>query len=331
MSSETPVLTLVRPTQQSTTLGNTHTTPVKVLIQSPALLQLIESVYQYKENDETKSRVIGTLLGVRSDDGSILEVKDCYIVPHKEEDEELTIEEAFHISNYHLYKKLNPELSILGWFSTNPILDGFTGLFHEFYSKGNEASCFPHQAIHLTIQSKDENGDIISPIIKTYISSQVGVSSTSFIANKLNIDKIGSFAFTPIENEISINSPAELTTLSWINKASLQNGRTVNIPSNNNTELIQVSDSLNKLTNLIDTVSNYVDKVINGEIQGDAKVGKFLLNNLTSKANSLSSENLDKLFNSHIQDTLLIEYLASSVKTQLDLSAKLTAIVQGDN
>ncbi|ODV85508.1 hypothetical protein CANARDRAFT_17530 [[Candida] arabinofermentans NRRL YB-2248] len=319
-----PILHIVKP-NVAAPFGSTPQAPMNVLIQSPILLQLIESIYHDNNNDDTKTRTIGTLLGTRSDDGCELEIKECYVVPHKEEDDELTIEEAHHISSYQLYKRVNPELQIVGWFSTNPVLDTFTGLVHEFYSKG---SCFPNQPIHLTLQSKSEiTGEVITPIIKTYISSPIGLPANSSLTNQLGLDKVGTFAFTPIPNSVAI-SKSELTTLKFLNLASKDESRSVDISRYD--ELKQLSSSVNQITKLLDSLKSYVDKVISGEIEGDSEIAKTLLSNLNFKPNSIDLDTLNTMFENHTNDTLLVEYLASCVKQQLDLSSKLTTFVSSE-
>ncbi|KAH3670651.1 hypothetical protein OGAPHI_001166 [Ogataea philodendri] len=312
-----PILHIVKP-NVATPVSSAPVGPVKVVIQAPALMQLIDAVYMDNEENLTQSRTIGTLLGTRSDDGSELEIKECFIVPHKEEADQLTIEESYHISTYQLLRRVNPELLIVGWFSTNPVLDSFTGLFQEFYSK---SSCFPHQPIHLTLQSKDDNGDIISPILKTYISSPVGLPSGSSLVNQLGIDKIGSYAFTPVPNEIAYSN-SELNTLKYLNKGVKSDSRTVDLTGHD--ELKQILASVSDVSSLLDTLKAYVDKVTAGEIQGDQNVGKSLLESLNTQPSSIDPAQMQIMLQNHIDDASLVEYLASCVKQQLDLSAKLT-------
>ncbi|GMG56066.1 unnamed protein product [Ambrosiozyma monospora] len=316
-----PVFHIVKPNLAVPLSAQAHS-PIKVNIQSSALLQLIESIYQDDENDKTKSRTVGTLLGVRSDDGSSIEIKESYIVPHNEEDDELRIEEAFHITSYQLLKRISPELQVVGWFSTNAKFDDFTGLLNEFYGKG---SCAPHAPIHLTLQCTDEKtGEIISPIVKTYISSPVGLPASSGLAHQLGLEKIGATAFTPIPNEV-IYTKNQLNTLKFLNKAS--SNTSTNSVKLNKDELRQFSQSISEVSSLVEVLQSYVQKVIAGEIEGDESVGKFLLTNLNFKAESIDVEYLKKAFEQHINDSLLVEYLASCIKQQLDASAKLTNFI----
>ncbi|CDK26801.1 unnamed protein product [Kuraishia capsulata CBS 1993] len=312
----TPVLHIVRP-NQAAPAGSSAAAPLKVSIQASALLQLVESSYH-----EETTRTTGALLGIRSDDGSEIEVVDSYIVPHQQVGENLTIEGGHHISQYVLSKRTNPDLALLGWFSTSHELDAYTGLFHDFYSRGSSISVHPHPAIHLTIQTRDSENNIIAPKLISYVASPVGASGA--LAAHLNIEKVGSYAFTPVPNKV-VYSTAEKTALSWIKEPTK-----LALPTGNAVELVTLSQELGSLSGLVDRVLAYTDKVISGEIQGDEKLGRELLSQLSAKPTSVSADALEKLFNHHTQDSLLVEYLASSIRTQLELSAKLTSIVQSE-
>lgn len=47
--------------------------------------------------------------------------------------------------------------------------------------------------------------------------------------------------------------------------------------------------------------------------------------NTLSLAPRVDALEIEKMFNTHLQDVLLISYLANTIRTQLDLSAKLAA------
>lgn len=306
-----PALHIVRPNGGV----SSSVAPVKVKVELPLLLQLLESVYTVADD----SRIIGTLLGTRSDDGSIIEVHDAYVVPHKEEGEELIISDYHHKLLYQLHKRANPKEVIVGWFAINSQIDSFTGLIHSFYS--NVDGMRPHAAVHMTVDTIDkETGKIITPVVRTFIGSIVGAPIR--MASILNLDRSGSFIFTPIENEVVLDD-SEQVVLKLI-----ENNDKVTLPTGSSNQLKQLNSEISDIEKLIDQISGYVDKVISGEIKGDDSIGKFLLENLIKKPNSLTGEKLQELFNNHIQDTLMVEYLASSIKSQLELSAKLTNIIQ---
>lgn len=289
--------------------------PLHVKIQSPALLSILES--SLRSNNET--RTIGALLGSRSEDGSILEVQDSYIIPHEEKDDEVTIDEYNHKQLAQLHRKFNSKIQIIGWFQTSNNLDTVTSLVHEFFS--STEGTYPHSAIHLTLQSRDSNNNAIIPIVNTYVATPIGVAAPNTEANLNNL-------FTPIPFDITYSNAESLALSHSIKATESPEGNNL-VPLNKSyNDLIAIESSLQKVNQLLDANISYVEKILSNEIAVDGtvdKIGKFLISNLL-----LFNSNYDgfhKNFNSHIQDTLMIEYLVSSIKTQIELSAKLTTIV----
>lgn len=297
-------LNIVRP---NLSLQNSAATaPVAVTIQAPALFQLLEFALRSQE------RIIGTLVGARSDDGDELEVKDCYIVPHNISDDALEIEEMQMKTQYQLHKRSNPRDVILGWFSTSDEIDSFTSLIHDFYSKSE-----PHSLIHLTLPSLDEIKEI--PTVTTYLGTLVGASMG--MSNSLKLDKDPNFIFTPIANKINFDAQ-ERSVLNYASKAVNSNTDVAELTSQS-VDLQVLSESLVKIDALIDSTLEYITKVEQGTIKGDDKLAKLLLSSLNTNVQSLQ---LEDAFTQQIQDSLMVEYLTSSVKTQLELSAKLATL-----
>jgi translation initiation factor 3 subunit F len=312
-------LHIVRPSALAP-VGSLSSGPVTVTVQAPALFQLLE----FSQRSQEGSRVIGTLLGSRSDDGSEIEVKEAYIVPHREESDEVTIEEYHHRAQYQLYKRSNPKDTILGWFSTKSEIDSLTALLHDFYSRSSDGT-HPHPAIHLTLNLENsETGEINSvPTINTYIGSPIGANGA--IAAKWNIDKGSSYFFVPTPNKINFDVQ-DVAVLNFASRQVYEETSNVELPQGS-VDLNSLVDHLNKIESLIDSTVKYIERIEAGEVKGDEKFGKFLLSNLKNNINQINLEDLERSFNSHIQDTLMIEYLASSIKTQLELSAKLTTLI----
>ena len=295
--------------------------PLNISIDSSALLEIIEFIYHDNSADEesSTSRLIGTLLGINSEDGNIV-IKSAYVVPHKEIDGDLIFEESFHFSTYQLYKRSNSNLHVVGWFSTNDNLDLSAGLLHEFYSKSS-----PHsQQILLTLNHTDENGQIVSPVVKTYISGPVGLPASSQLAQKIGLDKSGAYAFAEIENTIKY-SQNELTSLQFINKAAKNHDQLTDITSSD--ELRQLKSSLTKINDMITVLQEYTDRVSKGEIQGDEKIGQLLQSALKFQIPESEISQFKSKIEEHTNDALLIEYLSSCIQQQLELSSKLTNFV----
>lgn len=62
-----------------------------------------------------------------------------------------------------------------------------------------------------------------------------------------------------------------------------------------------------------------------GETPGSTAIGKFLMNTL-ALAPKVAAADVERMFNTHIQDVLLISYLANTIRTQIDLSNRLASL-----
>lgn len=68
-------------------------------------------------------------------------------------------------------------------------------------------------------------------------------------------------------------------------------------------DLVAMEKSLKSVIEMIDRLLGYVKQVINGEIEGNERIGKYLLDTLseTSEGAGVEKGQLDTLFNSHLQ------------------------------
>lgn len=97
---------------------------------------------------------------------------------------------------------------------------------------------------------------------------------------------------------------------------------------------------------MIDRVLTYVRGVVAGEIKGDAAVGRYLLDTLSTSTEGLDKTgfasslqvrlllvimNVDVMLMVHFslfteQDTLMVSYLANLVRAQAEVSARLQLV-----
>jgi len=80
--------------------------------------------------------------------------------------------------------------------------------------------------------------------------------------------------------------------------------------------------SMEKLLALLETCSEYVDKVVDGTIPEDDEVGRDISETLNSVPR-IRPEVFDKMFNDSLQDLLMVTYLSNITKTQLTIAEKL--------
>lgn len=86
-------------------------------------------------------------------------------------------------------------------------------------------------------------------------------------------------------------------------------------------DLNLIQTTLTDVIAMIDRVLVYVRRVLSGEIEGDKTVGKLLLDTL-----STSTKSFEKGFNAHLQDTLMMNYLANLLRSQVELSSRMALV-----
>lgn len=268
-----------------------------------------------------QERVIGTLLGSRSEDGSELEVRNCFAVGHTETQDQVEVDMDYQKSMLNLHLKANPREILIGWYATSSELNTFSALIQNFYG-GQGDGTWPHPAVHLTIST--EAGKEVEA--RTYISAPVGVTAER---------AADSAAFIPVPCEIRYGE-AEKSGLETISSARDNEERTATIL----TDIESLEHAIEEVLGMLDRVSKYVEAVIDEEAPPNTALGQFLLNAL-ALAPKVSSEDIERdlyvvvrspltlvkanMFdsNNHIQDVLVVSYLANTIRTQIDLSNRL--------
>lgn len=69
-----------------------------------------------------------------------------------------------------------------------------------------------------------------------------------------------------------------------------------------------------------------LSKFLDGEVEGDPAVGRYLLDTLKASSTSLDKEKVETLFNSQLQDTLTISYLANIVRSEVEVSSRMALV-----
>ncbi|ODV78660.1 uncharacterized protein CANTADRAFT_90966 [Suhomyces tanzawaensis NRRL Y-17324] len=312
---------LVRPNVSAPAAGSANG-PANIKIHAPALFQILEIIP--KQALDSNKRIIGTLLGIRSEDGLEFEIRDAFMVPCDETGDSISIEDQTHKSLYQLYKKAHPKESVLGWFGSSDVLDGTTLLIHDFYSKGSDRA-FPHPAIYLNVDYLTKNNEITAPKFNTYIGAAVGKGPSGVQVGWKAPNTTNSYIFTPIPNQVINSTVTEKISFNMLKNQSI-NKNAITLSS----DMSYLSDQLDAVTANIDNLLQYIDANA-GSSDKDLDLLRLLSNNLLSKPQILTD--LDKLethFRDHNQDVIMIEYLTKAVKEQIELSARLTASAEAD-
>ena len=85
-------------------------TPTSITIHPVALFSILD---HYLRRTDAQDRVIGTLLGIRTDNE--VEVRSSFAVLHSETDEQVAVDMDCHRTMYELHHKVNPKEVIVGW------------------------------------------------------------------------------------------------------------------------------------------------------------------------------------------------------------------------
>ncbi|CCA66591.1 related to translation initiation factor 3 (47 kDa subunit) [Serendipita indica DSM 11827] len=215
-----------------------------------------------------------------------VEIRSAFAVLHSESADQVAIDEEYFQNMFEVTQKVQPREQIIGWYSTGPELNNFSALFQTII----------RTRLHL-----------IRPHI---VGSPMGVSA-----------KPDNCSFIPIPvllRHMDIERPG----LNLLKSAAEAPNHTTSV----HTDLQILEQSLLEVISMIERVQNYVQGVIDGDLEGDASIGRYLLDTLNTTTEGLEKGKLESLFNIHVQDNLMISYLANLVRSQAEVSTRLTLV-----
>ncbi|KAL2887527.1 Eukaryotic translation initiation factor 3 subunit F [Ceratocystis lukuohia] len=304
MATETAnFLHLARPVVPTQAGLNISSSPVTVNIQSQAVLSILDHALRRDIDNNQTTRGIGALVGSRSEDGSEVEVRSTFAIPHKENADQVEMDLEYQKHMLALTLKASPRDSLLGWYTTSHELNSFSALIQNFFSSP-ETGTAPHPAVHLTM-STDPAADIET---RCYISAPVAVNAERAAESCM---------FIRVPHKV-LTSEAEQSALEAISGAKDSDTRTAPLVS----DIEGLSRSLETTLDHLSRVSEWVSGVLDEEEEPNTSIGQFLMNSL-SLTPKVSAEQIDRDFNNHIQDVLMVSYLANTIRTQIELSQRL--------
>lgn len=272
MGDSKSYLHLARPLAPASISSAAPTTaPINCSILPQALFSILDHASRRPADQE---RVIGTLLGVRSEDGTEVEIRNCYAVPHTESAEQVEVDMDYQKAMLGLHLRANPKEVLVGWYATSSDLNTFSALIQNFYSQQGEGT-WPHPAVHLTV-STIAGQDIDA---HTYISAPIGVTAERAADSCL---------FIPVPHEIKYGE-AEKSGLELIAGAKEREDRTLLMQ----TDLETLENAIEQVLEMLERVSNYVSNVLDEEVDSSSALGQYLMNTL-SLAPKVDSEDIER-------------------------------------
>lgn len=201
----------------------------------------------------------------------------------------------FHRTMFELNQRVNPDEVIVGWYSTGAGVTGSDALIQDFY----RGEC--DNPVHITVDTALTNSDLK---IGGYVSSELVVHG----------EQVG-LEFHEIEVQTNLEE-AERVGID-----SLKDTLTEKLIG----EVEGLELTLGKLQFVLDAMYKYVDDVVEGRVEGNKEVGRYLADSMSSIPH-IDAEEFESLFNDSVQDVLLVSYLASLTRTQLALATTLTTV-----
>lgn len=250
----------------------------------------------YVRRPDQADRVIGTLLGSVSADGTV-DIKNSYAVPHSESSDQVALDIEYHHNMFASHQKVNPKEVIVGWYSTGLGVSGGSALIHDFYSR--EVT----NPVHLTVDTSFTNGEAS---IKAYVSVSLSLGDRQLAAQ---------FQEIPLDLRMI---EAEQVGFDILKKTAVDK-----LPN----DLEGMEASMEHLHALIEDVYKYVDGVVEGRETPDNNIGRFI-NDTLATIPKMPPAVFDKVFNDKIQDNYALVYLASLTRTQLSIAEKLNTAAQ---
>lgn len=199
---------------------------------------------------------------MRSEDGTEVEIRNCYAVPHTETAEQVEVDMDYQKQMLALHLRANPREVLVGWYATSAELNTFSALIQNFYGQQGDGT-WPHPAVHLTV-STIPGQDIEA---RTYISAPIGVTAERAADSCL---------FIPVPYEIKYGE-ADKSGLELISGAKDREDRSQVVM----TDIESLERAVEQVLEMLERVSNYVNNVLDEEATPSSALGQFLMNALS--------------------------------------------------
>ncbi|KAI8074952.1 maintenance of mitochondrial structure and function-domain-containing protein [Gongronella butleri] len=282
------------------TIGNLGTAPHQRPFSSHVSPVVLFAVLDhYLRREQKQESVVGAILGVRSDDGTEVEIRSAFSMITNAEG---TLDDEHYRTLYELHRKVNPEEVVLGWYTCANQVQRNATPAQAFFAQ----DCAPFNPIHMTIDP-DALFQTDGLGLNAYTAAPVGFSDDCM--------------FVPVPCDIKYLD-AERSGLEMLASAKSSETRTASLLS----DMDHLELAIVRLQELLERVSKYVDSVVKGETQPNNAIGRYIMD-AVSVVPKIDPSVFEKTFNSHLQDLLMVVYLANMTRTQLSVAEKLHLLV----
>lgn len=258
----------------------------------------------FMRRTEQQKRVLGTLLGFCGE--GVAHILNTIPVRHTEKQiGKVGTDLNSHTHMKKLYQRVNNKEDIVGWYTTSidsKDVNFNSCVMHRFYEQEVKEGGGGHSAVHLVMDPSLDDGK---------------VSIRAYISKNIKLGDILQFQEIPVE---VVATPAERVGVNAIIQSSIKKGSgkpVVNTPALR--DIKPLDDSFTELLNMVTTVSDYVDAVVDGKIKKNSEVG-LKIANAVGAIPHLDPESFDRMFNSSVQDLLMVSSLSKLTQLQMAIA-----------
>lgn len=280
--------------------------PKHATIEVQALFQILSHAARKRPGQK---RIVGTLMGSRSEDGSEIDIRHAYVIPVTEKDNEVSVDIDYHAEMFALLRKAHRDMQIVGWYTTTPEINNLSALIHEFYSQ--EHGTLPHPPVHLTVDP-----DVAEIKFNAYVGLPMWTSPEN------GVD--GNCIFAPIAHSVRVSEFDQ----PFIAAASQPGGADVLGLSQS------VDDAVADVLKQIDVVSARV-KAARSSPSSDSDALARHLYEIVANAPVLEppvvqqqrqqADPRSTMYNAYMRDLVTVVSLANSIKWQVQLTSEVSS------
>ncbi|KAI7845685.1 hypothetical protein COHA_000799 [Chlorella ohadii] len=242
--------------------------------------------------NQGQERVIGTLLGSISD--GVVEVKNCYAVPHSESNEQVALDVQHHQTMAQLQHRVSPRDKIVGWFSTGDpdASRSRDALIHSFY--GNECP----NPVHLALDTSGQGGRMG---VRAFVSRALGLGGNELAREFLEVEcevrsaDVERIGVDVLSSELQDKLPGDMEGL---------------------------AESFERLQHSLQQAQAYVDAVVAGKQKGNTAVGRYLAETVAAVPHFTKAD-FEKMLADQSNDCTLVLFLSKLIQAHLALADKL--------
>eukprot|EP01023_Acetabularia_acetabulum_P017870 TRINITY_DN18997_c0_g3_i1.p1 TRINITY_DN18997_c0_g3~~TRINITY_DN18997_c0_g3_i1.p1 ORF type:complete len:299 (-),score=52.75 TRINITY_DN18997_c0_g3_i1:1144-1989(-) len=258
----------------------------RIQIYPSVLLSILDA---YQRRNQENQRAIGTLLGTIT--VSTVIVKDCFCVPHNEDQVQVELDVQHHKIQAELYMKANPKYIIVGWFSGGNASEIFVNdaLLQEYYMKQNTVG----MGVFLQVDTSLNSGKID---IKSFMSRQLSLG-----------DKQLAQEFVEIPHEVMVDQLQSIVMDGDGNK------------DGHGVDLKALQKTLEKIISMLGLIE---DRLENSGGTIDTELG-YKVHEALASVKFFQLEEFEQQLSNEVQDVLLFEYLGQALRTHLSMADKL--------